>query len=1104
MLNTALSGVLGIAFWVLAARYYSDSAVGQGSALIAAMKFLAGLTALTLPGALQRFIPVAGHRTPRLVLGTYLVSALIVAAAATIFVITLGFWGPTYRLVDGGLPALAFLASVILWALLTLQDGVLTGLRSAVWVPAGNTVFLVAKMVLVVALASVFPVAGVFVSWAAAIALSVVPLTWLVFRRLIPRHVSATRKAVFPAPRQIGRFLAGDCTGSLFSLAVIYLLPVVVATQISSELNAYFYLAAVIGSSIDLLAINMGASLTVEGAHAPSRLAALCRASLRKMALIMVPISVLTVLFAPQILRVFGAEYADHATLLLRLMAVATLTRVLFEVYFAVLRVQNRTSRVALLQGSLCVLLLGSTVVLLGPFGITGAGYAQLASQTLIAAVACVGLARVLRPRPTPAPPAGPGSGRVSLTKAAAPPGTPSGAPRAATRRVRRRRWAWPVAVGWAMLGAALALYWLPLRGMTDASLDAMNGLGLVSVLPRTTLLGAFLLVVTFCCGLWLRTQHRGLLLGVLLATVVSLHAVPAVIEAFPRFSTAWEHAGFVEYVERTGSVAPEMDGRFTWPGFFVGVALLTRAGGISDLTPLMQWWPVAINLLYLVPVFLLLRAVRATWRAKWCAAWVFVLCGWVGQDYFSPQSVGFLAYLVFVAVLLLWFRSSPPDARKAGARVPGEARPRRARGTRAALLLALLIGLFAFTTVSHPLTPFIMLAAVTGLVLWKRSRLRGLPLLCLVIVATWTGFFVEPYWSGHPLFSSFGSLGGNITSSTSGRIEGGSSLHSMVLYCRVLLAASVMALAAYGWLRRRRRGISDRALVILFVMPFMGVWLQSYGGEIALRVFMFMLPAAAVLAGLAFFPRLSYRRRPWLGLLAALMAGLVLMGGFLVARWGNESYERVRPSEVAAMDHLARHDAPTARALWLDTDPPSVLSPNLPWRVTQDMEKTVYKPVVSPRVPEKAGPLVQGLEDAGPNSYLVLTRGSAKYLELTAGYPEHWYDRATAALDRRPDVTEVVDRRDASVYRLADPYSEPADQPQVGNTGLNVTWTVWSVLGGVVAAVLLVLLTTREFVRVLVPDRRRLRAMRVSLLAALPLVGLLAVAIVNRFLTLS
>ena len=61
MLNTGISAVLGLGFWLAAARYYSESAVGQGSAAIAAMKLLAGLTAVTLTGALARFIPVAGR-----------------------------------------------------------------------------------------------------------------------------------------------------------------------------------------------------------------------------------------------------------------------------------------------------------------------------------------------------------------------------------------------------------------------------------------------------------------------------------------------------------------------------------------------------------------------------------------------------------------------------------------------------------------------------------------------------------------------------------------------------------------------------------------------------------------------------------------------------------------------------------------------------------------------------------------------------------------------------------------------------------------------------------------------------------------------------------
>ncbi|NED88640.1 hypothetical protein G3I76_52265, partial [Streptomyces sp. SID11233] len=75
-----------------------------------------------------------------------------------------------------------------------------------------------------------------------------------------------------------------------------------------------------------------------------------------------------------------------------------------------------------------------------------------------------------------------------------------------------------------------------------------------VSVLPAPMLVGAGLLVLVFSGLLWMRRQQRLLLTVTLLATVVSLHALPAVIEAAPRFPTAWQHLGFLDYLDRTGN----------------------------------------------------------------------------------------------------------------------------------------------------------------------------------------------------------------------------------------------------------------------------------------------------------------------------------------------------------------------------------------------------------------------------------------------------------------------------------------------------------------------------------------------------------------------
>ncbi|MEV0113865.1 lipopolysaccharide biosynthesis protein [Streptomyces sp. NPDC050844] len=1255
MLNTGISGVLGVGFWLAAARYYSESAVGQGSAAIAAMKLLAGLTALTLTGALARFIPISGRATGKLIFRTYAGSSVVVAFAALIFLFTLDLWGPSYRFLHGPLTGIGFIAAVVAWSLLTLQDGVLTGLRSALWVPVGNTIFSVVKLGLLIAFAAAIPTAGVFVSWVAAIALSVVPLGWLVFRRLVPRHVKATQdKAQPPTLREMGRFLAGDYTGSLFSLAVVYLVPVIVASQVSSVDNAYFYITTTIGGTVNLLAINMGASLTVEGAHDPARLAANTRAALRRMTRIMLPVCGLLFIGAPLILSVFGQAYADAATPLLRWFAVGAALRVVMETYFAVQRAQSRTSGIAWMQGLLCVLVLGLTLLLLPRMGLTGAGVAEISSLAVIVAIAAPKLYRVARAAPssTPAEAAAPDGDLADLGTPEAPPspavedagkerrgpawalretldsdtlqlsvqldfehperrpdvrpgpGTPaSGTPAAKGRTAgadqrdkgddmdHRPTWAlrsplkspepptdapepptaYPepptrspesttappvpssashrtseaeergtgvrvpdmpeapprpldlpepvdapepfprlrIAVMALLLTLALGLYWLPLTGIGEADLDGMGGLGLISILPAPTLLGAALLIVVFASLLWMDRPHRVLLLVTLIATVVCLHALPAVLEDEPRFATAWQHLGFMEYIDRTGSAVPDLDARWSWPGFFAAATFVAKACGVSDMTEVIRWWPLAMQLLYLAPMFLLTRSMRAAWRARWAGLWIFALSGWVGQDYFSPQGFTYLLYLVFVAVLLVWFRA--PHVLW-GKRRPGELEVEPADRRQRAVLLLVLVALFAATVPAHQLTPFVMLGVLAALVLVGRSELRGLPILFAVMVLVWIGFLAEPYWSGHfdELFGGIGGVGGNVSSSVSGRIEGGSSTHQLVLYARVALAGSVMAFACWGWWRRRDHKYTERSLLVLTFVPFLGFGMQSYGGEMALRVFMFALPGAALLAGLALFPRAGItakerdRDRVSLAPLAALMAGLVLMGGFLVARWGNEPFERTRAGEVAAMDYVYEHDEPTVRLLWMSDDTVDNVTPAMPWG-TRDMEKVQYVPTLAPADPVLVSSLVKALKDAGPNSYLMINKSQTVYLQMDVGYSATWDTRLIKNLDNRQELKKVLTNDDATLYTLRKQPEGKVEKAAPGPIGPQVTWTPWSVIGALAAVALVLLLATREVVRVAVaPGVRQLRWLQSSFWFSLPLLAVLLASLIQRFLTMA
>lgn len=378
------------------ARLHPAADVGRASALFVVMNLLAGFTALNFNGALNRFIPQAGQQTRKLIIRAYGVSVVTSAAITSVFLLTIGWWGKSYSELRGLVPGLIFTGCVLVWALFTLQDSVLVGLRGGFWVLAENSIFGVVKIGLLALLVTVLPgQIGIYASWMLPVIVAVPLVNLLIFRTLVPRHVTLTGDRQL-SNRQIGRFLAGDYSGALFLLAGGSLVPIVVAAHADAPATAYFNVAWLISLTVNTIGISMAMSLTVEGAFDVTALAVNCRRALRKVSLVLLPCVALVCLVAPWGLRLFGPAYAAHGTLVLELLAVTALPCALIEVYLGALRAQSRTSVVALIQAARGVLQLGLAVALITVAGTTGAALATLVSQAVVAAAVGPGLWRVL------------------------------------------------------------------------------------------------------------------------------------------------------------------------------------------------------------------------------------------------------------------------------------------------------------------------------------------------------------------------------------------------------------------------------------------------------------------------------------------------------------------------------------------------------------------------------------------------------------------------------------------------------------------------------------------------------------------------------------
>jgi O-antigen/teichoic acid export membrane protein len=452
IVNTGLNAVLGLGFWVVAARLYPADEVGRDSVLIATMMTLASICQLNLGNAIPRFLPQVADPA-RTLRKAYLASGAVAFVVASGFVLIAGqIPGDSQVLAEEPLLAVAFVAGTMLWCVFTLQDAALVAMRQAPWVPLENAVFGGLKLAALPALLVFGGVHAIFVAWVGPMALLLVPVNALLFFRVLPAH--RKKHARSSRIEEIGRgpllrFLAQDYAATVLALTSITILPLLVLSILGSTEAAFFYIAYTIVVSLELLVTSMGTSLTVESAFDERRLQSLARMVVRRTLIVAVPLSAFLTLVAPLILKPFGPEYVEGATPLLRLLLIALVFRTVIILFVAISRCRRRGRTLLAVDSALFVLLIGLTILLTPSMGLEGAGFAFLVADAVVALAVIPSMVRFLRRRePAEGAVEDPSAGPVPLVA----PST-AASPRLAPRRAPRA----PLAPGARLILAAAA-----------------------------------------------------------------------------------------------------------------------------------------------------------------------------------------------------------------------------------------------------------------------------------------------------------------------------------------------------------------------------------------------------------------------------------------------------------------------------------------------------------------------------------------------------------------------------------------------------------------------------------------------------------------------
>jgi O-antigen/teichoic acid export membrane protein len=382
MAATVVTSLLGYVFWTVAARLYPASAIGEAGAGISAMAFASLLGALG--GSMAVLAELPGKRRPQewsaTITAPLVFTSATSALTALVTVAVLARTGHSAFLYRDGWWVAAFIVGVVATTASELLENVWVAEHQAIWFLGASTVFAVVKLAIVaLPVFAVFGATGILSAWSAVLAATVAGCLLVLAHRYgyRPRLAGFSQRVW-----SMRESLTGNYVISVGDQVTLYAIPVLVALKVSPEAAGWFYVAWKIGGFYAVFASAVGTSTFAEGSHRPHRALPLALAGL-KMILPFIALGAAVTIFAGRlVLDVFGAGYAAHAYTLLVLLSLAAFPDAMVTIYRGVLRVHKRYPTAAAICWAISLSRLVLTALALGRWGIAGAGWAWLATQT--------------------------------------------------------------------------------------------------------------------------------------------------------------------------------------------------------------------------------------------------------------------------------------------------------------------------------------------------------------------------------------------------------------------------------------------------------------------------------------------------------------------------------------------------------------------------------------------------------------------------------------------------------------------------------------------------------------------------------------------------
>lgn len=405
--TVAVSSVLGVVYWWLAARSFSPTAVGAAAAGISAMLLLGNMAVLGLGYLLIAELPRSPGREAALIATALTVVFGVGGLVGGGLALVAPYFLPDVVHLGSGALAAGLIVGVGVTAVGRVLDQAVLGMLQGVMQLWRNVAFAVAKLValLVVAL------------WFGDDLGLLIFLTWVVGELISLGGLAALAVwqggsvRAFRPDWTLLRGWGGPALGhhgiNLALQTPAYALPLLVTALVSVTANSYFYAAWLIANFVFVGPFALTTALFAAGARAPAELAQRTRLTLSLSMAGGLVAAIVLILAADVILYLFNPAYAEQAATPLRVLALGVFPLIVKEHYVAICRVQAHAGNTVMVLAASGALELSLAAVGALAGGLVGLSLGWLLALTIEAVLMAGRVYRTIAPAELSASPAG-------------------------------------------------------------------------------------------------------------------------------------------------------------------------------------------------------------------------------------------------------------------------------------------------------------------------------------------------------------------------------------------------------------------------------------------------------------------------------------------------------------------------------------------------------------------------------------------------------------------------------------------------------------------------------------------------------------------------